>query len=161
MLTTIENVDLGTIKAEMQRLLKDGIRNSEVRALATDITRPKDELASVFDWVRMNVRYIRDPYLGNGDLFISPVRQVRNYREGKQLMGDCDDHALLTAALLGSIGHKTRIVLLDTDFDNDLDHAIAQAWSDKLGWVNLDASSSKPLGWAIRSKVTVYVEPDW
>ena len=144
----------------MSRLLSDGIRSPEVRRLTSEIVSSDNEVTSVFDWVRMNVRYIRDPYLGNnGDLFVSPVKQVRNYKEGKQPLGDCDDHALLVASLLGSIGHRTRIVLIDTDFDNNLDHAIAQVWSEKMGWVNMDTSSSKPLGWAIQAKVTVYVEP--
>ena len=158
MLTLIRNADLGTIKTEMQRLLDDGIRSPEVRRLAAEIVVHGDEVSSVFDWVRMNVRYIHDPYL-NGDLFVSPVKQVQNYREGLQPMGDCDDHALLVASLLGSIGHKVKIILLDADFDNTLDHALAQAWSEKLGWVNLDTSSAKPLGWAIKCKWKVDVEP--
>ena len=159
MLTLIKNADMGTVKAEIQRLLVDGICSPEVRRLATDIVGHENEVASVFDWVRMNVRYIHDPYLGNGELFVSPVKQVSNYREGKQLLGDCDCHALLTAALLGSIGHKVKIVLLDMDFDGELDHAIAQAWSEKLGWVNLDTSSTKPLGWTIKCRWKVDVEP--
>ena len=79
-----------------------------VRDLALQLVAglaPKDypaEVRRLHAWVRDAVRYVRD------------VRGVETLHTAarviEQRQGDCDDKSLLLAALLESIGHRTRFV---------------------------------------------------
>ena len=52
--------------------------------------------------LRRGVRYVADPHWA--DHFTAPYRLLMQCARGA-CAGDCDDHAMLVAALLGSIGH--------------------------------------------------------
>lgn len=79
-----------------------------VRAQAVAIAQPvrsKDwagEARAVQRWVQTNIRYVRD------------VRGVETLQAPDYTLqvraGDCDDHSMLVAALLESIGHPTQLV---------------------------------------------------
>ena len=160
MITRIQNYSLSDIRDGLKYLLDKAADSQEVRQLAIEITADnQDPIAAIYDFVRNTVRYIPDPVAnGQMELFISPVRMVKDYRSGMVLGGDCDDQALLTTALLRSIGIRANVVLIDQT-GNGLDHAFCQAYSDKLGtWVSVDASAPQvPLGWEIRyqSKIVI------
>ena len=150
----IKDYGIEDIKASIRRMLDDAARDVEVRGLAASIAWDKP-LQNINSWVKANVHYVPDPH--DVELFTSPSRMVREYNEGKPLVGDCDDMALLSVALLRAVGIRSNVVLLDTKGEG-LDHAVAQAWSDKLGaWVYVDPSSKLPFGWEeqARSKVVV------
>ena len=151
MITRIQNYGLQDIENSIRYLLEKSSNSEEVRQLAIEIAAGKeDPIAAVYDWVKGNVAYVSDPIDVEGDvieLFISPVRMVKNYRKGKTIAGDCDDMALTTTALLQAVGIKSRVVLLDMA-GGGLDHAICEAYSEKLDkWVMIDASATMPLGW--------------
>lgn len=92
----------------MAELARRGMKSPAVRAAAVQITRglrQKDYLAearAVHEWVRDQVRYVRD------------VAGVETLHTADRLLtdraGDCDDKSVLIAALLGSIGHRLRFV---------------------------------------------------
>jgi len=161
-ITRITDANLDDMMQSLSRLTGDGIRSSEVRQLALSITsNSTDNIAAVFDWVKSNVRYTPDPSVGDGiELFISPVRQVKNYNEGKEMAEDCDGMAMLCSAMLGSIGHRTRIAIMATG-GGDYDHAVCQVFSDELGdFINVDPSNTDyPLGWEIQYSKVIYAEP--
>lgn len=64
----------------------------------------RGEARAVQVWVQEHIRYVRDP--SGAELLQSP----RVTLSKKQ--GDCDDQTSLTCALLGSIGHKLRMVAI-------------------------------------------------
>jgi len=63
----------------------------------------KDECIAIGDWVKKNVRYVRDPE--DIELLTDPVTMIDKISRGIA-RGDCDDMALLIATLLLSIGHQ-------------------------------------------------------
>lgn len=109
---------------------------------------------------KRSVSTIKDA--GESDVFDIEVAGNHNFVSARTgiILHNCDDLALLSAAMLGSIGYTIRIALLDTDFDGELNHALTQVRSEKLGlWLNVDLSSQHPIGWEIKSGRTEYIVP--
>lgn len=91
----------------------------DIRTVAAQLTNecdPRDdkcEIAAIFNAVKYGderikglsngVRYLADPRWA--DAFMHPARLLKQCRKGA-CAGDCDDHACLLMALLGSIGFK-------------------------------------------------------
>ena len=157
MITLLKDASFSDAKRELSRMLNEGTESPNVRRLAeTAIAGKQDQIGAVFDFVQSNFPYCPDPF--ETELFISPNRMAEDYFAGRQRMGDCDDLALISGAMLGSIGYQTRLALLATG-GADIDHAVAEVWSEELGeWVSVDASSKLPLGWCIRNNRKVVVE---
>ena len=92
-----------------------GAKSPKIRALAIDIVRnagvnQKDyygEIVAVFNYVRDNIRYVKDP-VGQETLSY-PEETAFNSRAG-----DCDDKVILTMALLGAIGIRSYPVVVGT-----------------------------------------------
>lgn len=90
----------------MQRLALEAQSDLRLRELAEKIIEgvyPRDypsEYAAILNWVRKNIRYVRDPVT---------IEQVKSPRATVEtITGDCDDMAVLIAALVGHIGGRTR-----------------------------------------------------
>jgi transglutaminase-like putative cysteine protease len=90
----------------MQKLALDAQSDLAIRELAEKITNrilPRDyasEYAAVLNWVRRNIRYVRDPVT---------VEQVQTPRATLEVRsGDCDDASVLIAAMVGHLGGRTR-----------------------------------------------------
>lgn len=149
--------NLAGMLGDLSQMLTEGIQSPNVRKLAEEaITGKENHIVAVFDFVKETFPYVPDP--ADRELFIHPNRIAEDYFAGRTRGFDCDDHALLNAAMLGSIGYKTRLALLDTDFDYQLDHAVAEVYSEVLqNWFILDTTSNNPLGWQIQSGRTIYV----
>lgn len=147
MLTIIRNYTLSDIKTSIKYLLNKASESEEVRKLAVEVTDSKpDPIAAIYDFIKNSVRYVPDP-TNNTELFISPVKMVRDYNQKIPIGGDCDDMALLAVALYRSIGIKSNVVILDTR-GQGLDHAVAQAYSDiAKRYITVDSASQYPLGW--------------
>jgi len=120
-------------------------RDPDIRALAISLTRglpDKDHRAeadALFTFVRDKIRYVQD---------ISDVETLHTpdviLAQGA---GDCDDKAILLAALLESIGHKTAFTAQGWQNDpNSFSHVSAQT---KIGaiWVNCECTEHVELGW--------------
>ena len=160
-ITIIKDTNLQDAKQALAELLGKGIQDEDVRQVALSITQSgrEDNITSVYLWVQSNVRYIPDPSLPEGiELFTSPIRMVKDYRQGKPLAEDCDGIALLTGALLGSIGYEVRLSLLGDS--SEITHVIAEVNVPQIGWVLVDASTDKvPLGWEESYPRRLYVYP--
>lgn len=144
MITRIKYTSLGDATRELKRMLNNGIACPEVRAKAIEVMVQGDEIASIFSWAMERFSYVEDP--ADKELFISPRRQLEEIANTGTVHGDCDDASLLVASLLGSVGYNTKIGLLDTDFDGEIDHAIA-CIETSSGWIDLDLTCKFPLGW--------------
>ena len=141
----IEGYNIDHVTTSMRRMLAEASHDTDLRDLAVSVVHGSPS-SDIYDWMKANVRYIPDPV--DIEMFQHPSRMVRDFRVDKSLSGDCDDIALLTAAMLQAVGVKSRVVLIDTAC-NGLDHAVAQVWSDKLqDWLTVDASTDRvPFGW--------------
>lgn len=133
-------------------LVKEGAKDFDVRQTAIDILfehgiRPKDylgEIRALFEWVKNNVRYTRD---------IHRVELLHTARRMLELRaGDCDDMTILLAAMLKAVGHPVRLALVGFNPRRKelFTHIYLEAFCKGL-WIPLDATMSKPLGWAPRA----------
>ncbi len=99
---------------------------ARARAIVGSATAARDKVRRVLDWVTENVE--REP-----SLTIPDARDVLRMRRG-----DCNEHAVLVAALLRAAGVPTRIVAgLAYAGDAFYYHAWNEVWLD--GWVSVDA----------------------
>ena len=60
-------------------------------------------------------------------------------------MGDCDDHAILTATLLRAAGFKVKVVL-GAPNGNRYDHVYVKVLNPGKGWLTIDTTSNNPMG---------------
>jgi transglutaminase-like putative cysteine protease len=97
------------------------------------------EARRLFEFVRDRIRYVKDC---DGVELLHPAEWV--LRLGA---GDCDDKAILLAALLLSIGHTPRFVAVAFEPDS-----FSHVWvQDYLAgrWIDLEATEALPFGQAI------------
>jgi len=130
-----------------------GSRSPKIADLALKIVRAanvpeKDyagEMRAIHNWVRDHIRYIRDVH---GQETLQPPEHTAFVRRA----GDCDDKAVLDAALLSSIGIPTRFKVLGVTPEK-YSHVYLQA---RIGnnWISLDpimaggpGQAPKPAGW--------------
>ena len=156
MITVIKNYDIQDITDNVKRLLEVASHAPEVRRLAIQITSDReDKITAIYDWVKQHVQYVPDPT--SIELFVSPVRIVKDYYECKTIGEDCDGHAILVTALCRSIGINSNVVLIDS-LGNGLDHAFSEVWSEKLNcWINVDTTSEYPIGWIYKYSQRIVV----
>jgi len=94
----------------MKDLINKGKTNINVRELALSLVKdlpPKDwwgEAQRIHNFVRDEIRYVKDI---RGVETVHPPERVIELGQG-----DCDDKSILSAALLSSIGHPTRLVAM-------------------------------------------------
>jgi hypothetical protein len=125
-----------------------GARSPKIRALARNIlvqkrVPEKDYVAEAIalgEWVRDNIRYMRDPY--GQETLAHPEETAFNMRAG-----DCDDLSVLAAALLGSVGIPSRFKVMGvTPFQYS--HVYLQAQPTGKDWITMDPiMKDKPMGW--------------
>ena len=138
----------------VQALIRQGVKDFYVRQKAIDILfekgiRAKDylgEIRALFEWVQQNVRYTKDPFRLE---VLHSAKRILELRAG-----DCDDMTILLGAMLESIGHPTRLVIVGpTPLRPDLFSHIYLEVYHKGRWIPLDATMPFPMGWAPRTFV--------
>ncbi len=137
-----------TISAMMQVAMgRYGAGSVKIRNLAIDIIRKAnvaeknqpEEIKAVHEWVMNHLRYVRDPY---GIEFITHPETLAFDRTD----GDCDDHVILEAALLGAIGIPTRFIVVG--FKGNPPSHVYMGAETKSGFIPLDPiMKTKPVGW--------------
>jgi transglutaminase-like putative cysteine protease len=131
------------------RMIRQGAKDFCVRQCAIQIFRlyrvpAKDrfgEVCSLFDWVRRNIRYTRDIFR------VELLHTARRMLELKA--GDCDDMTILLGSMLQSTGHPVRLVLVG--FRPHQPHLYSHIYLEVLvcgGWLALDATMPRSIGWA-------------
>lgn len=121
-----------------------------VRGLALELVRPlppkdrRNEIRVLFEYVRDSIRYVHD---------IAGVETLQTPPATIELeAGDCDDKSTLLAALLASIGYRSRFVAVGYRGPNDYQHVYVEADHDGA-WIPLDATMARPFGWRPRDAV--------
>jgi hypothetical protein len=107
------NGNLDTIEV-MKKMAREFSRHDLVKRLATNILHYNnipshhylDESRAIGEFVKKHIRYVKDP-VGTESLQ-APDMMIRMMQDVGYSMGDCDDMALLTAALLMSVGIRPR-----------------------------------------------------
>jgi len=128
-----------TIRA-MRRLIDQGKKDPQVHEAAAHIIRSAGvpafdfagEVRAVYQWVLGNIRFTRDVY-GKETLHAAP--EILRLQ-----IGDCDDFTILLCSLLGTIGHKTRILTISKPEDQrNFSHVFPQVLLNG-SWVTIDAA---------------------
>ena len=122
----------------------EGVRSPDVRQAALDAVRGSErgisEIDAVFNYVRDNIEF-RGEY---GETLQTP-KMTLYYGAG-----DCDDQAVLQAALLNSLGFQTRflVMALRTSPD-DYSHVYTEVFDRRSGgWVPVDTTVARSWpGW--------------
>lgn len=136
--------DEGTAQtvALIRRAYQDALTDPLVRSTAGTLVRalnPTDlegQARAIFEWVRKNIRFVRDPV---GHEVVSSAQFTLTRR-----FGDCDDvNAVLLPALLGAVGIHTRLVTVagergDPQFTHIYCEAAVGGIHAVNGWVPLD-----------------------
>jgi len=97
----------------MKKVARDRSKSPIVRQLACNILKQyrvpsmhyAQEALAIGDWVKKNFRYVRDTR--GVETLQDPLMMIDQIQRGNG-QGDCDDHALLIATLLLSVGHAPR-----------------------------------------------------
>lgn len=134
----------------MARLARDGSQRMEVRNLAVELTtrgfrtgqglKQKDfagEARRCLAFVRDEIRYVRD--IADVEVLHDPLTLL------KIGAGDCDDKAILLAALLLSIGHDKQRFIAMAQAPDQYGHV----WLQDLiygRWVDLEPTEPIPFG---------------
>lgn len=148
---------LETVSRYARLLVEQGKRDPKIRGIAVKIISGCDnkdyrcEAVKLHEWVRDNIRYVKDPAFV--ERFATPERTL------KERAGDCDDSSILLSALLESIGHETRLILLDGDLSGKFTHVIAQAKiGDKWHW--METTKKVPFDWAPQFTISHIIDKD-
>jgi transglutaminase-like putative cysteine protease len=126
----------------MRRAVLDSKTHPLIRAQAVAIVQPmpaknwRAEAAAVQNWMKRHIRYVRD------------VRDVETLQAPDYTLrvraGDCDDQAMLAAALLESIGHPTRFVAIGRA-PRSYSHVFAETLVGDR-WTALETTVDLPIG---------------
>ena len=92
---------------------------------------------AIYKWMVRNINYVRDPW--NIERIQSPDITIR------QKAGDCDDHAILGASLLQSLGIHTGFRIVSRSGDS-FDH-IYTVYRSPEGWKSFDTTVLKYPGY--------------
>lgn len=140
-----------TINAMSKMALGEyGAASPIIRAKAISIVRaakvPENdklgEIIAIHEWVKKHLRYVHDPNFY--ELLTYPETLL------ERADGDCDDHVILEAALLASIGFSTRFITLRRNPSKTTipEHVFMAVYIDQE-WMYLDPIvKDKPAGWA-------------
>ncbi len=163
--------DRETDAVQILRFMESVRRRREVepyiRECATRILRgvpdhdQQAQAARLLDFVKTKVIYVLDPV--GTEYITDPVIMLRDIRRRGEARGDCDDHALLLASLLGSVGVEARcaaVKLKDQlpEGEDYYNHVIAQAY---IGgeWIDLDPCAKRQPQPAYPDKLTIESDP--
>jgi transglutaminase-like putative cysteine protease len=137
---------------KMREFVNHGKKQPVIREKATALTQNLEqknylaEIAALHQFVRDEIRYVRDP--ANVEMLHWPERVL------EQRHGDCDDKSVLLAALLESIGHPTRFVAVGFRNPNEYSHVFvdtyyrpSRGWAGRPGWMTLETTENVPMGW--------------
>lgn len=125
----------------MSRLALRAQSSLEIRELAASIVQeiwPKDyvsEYTAILNWVRRNIRYVRDPVTMEQVQSPSATLAMRS--------GDCDDMSVLIAALVGHVGGQSRFAAGGFNRGPDGRVVLSHVWTEALDpasgkWIVLD-----------------------
>jgi Transglutaminase-like superfamily len=140
--------DFGTLFTllQMRAMVLREFLNPLIRLTATDIVRglanyQTEQPNAIREWVEDHTEFLRDP--DNVEMLHGPVWQVQQIRQRGKVQVDCDDVAMLAAALGKSIGLRARFVVVGFGNKNaPYQHVWTELASRNvpLTWVDMDVT---------------------
>lgn len=133
----------------MRDLVQNGVAHPLVRQTAVDIARmvPPGDLnaiaRAVRRWLQEHVHFVYDPM--NVEHVTAPDLLLNETRVRYFTTGDCDDIAVLGAALAGAVGVQSRFVVLGfgPDLEAPMGHVFTELF-DGTQWLDLDITRNQP-----------------
>lgn len=128
-----------------------GAGSALIRNLAIQIVRDAGvperdkagEIVAIHAWVKQHLRYVKDPLWYE---FVTYPETLAFERAD----GDCDDHVVLEAALLGALGIPSRFVVYAFKNSTQFAHVAMQAMIGDNQWMSLDPIvKNQPAGWEV------------
>lgn len=113
------------------------------------------EYAAVLNWIRMNIRYLRDP---------RAIEQIKSPRAVVETgNGDCDDMTVLAAAMTAAIGAQVRFVA-GAFQRKDGRPVLAHVWAEvydpaSRAWVILDPVPGRNVGAMVKRLIHAVAMP--
>lgn len=146
---TIADGDLGTEQtiARIRKLVHDGMTDQLVNRTAIAILQQSGvpqfdfvgEIRAIYNWVKQNVRFVRDIY------------KVETLRTAREILlvrgGDCDDiNSILLPSLLLTIGANVRLVTISANQEDprSFSHIYCEVELPDNTWLPLDAARVNP-----------------
>lgn len=128
------------------RQFRDEPRIRDAALRATVRCGPVDDegrMREILNWTRKVVRYERD--VADQETISDPLHTLERVMVYGAAAGDCDDAAVLMAALLESIGIRTRFVAVSARRDRQLHHVAIEAYDKRRdAWRHLDPFRPDP-----------------
>jgi predicted transglutaminase-like cysteine proteinase len=129
--------------ALMVKLALQAKRDFRIRSQALQIVgglSSKDwmgEVTAIQQYVRDDIRYVRD--INDIETLSTPIQTIQ------QRQGDCDDKALLAAALLETVGHPARFVAVGKT-PGRFEHVLVET---RIGnkWIPVETTEPVQVGW--------------
>ena len=140
---TLPSNDAGTVLTlkEMRRLSRGALRDPLLLDVAAHIVRSEKGRAAyprrIREWISQAVRFLPDPV--GVELLRAPRWMLDDIRRRGFTQGDCDDVAILSAAIGLAVGCPARFKVLGFRANGPLAHIYAELWTGR-GWLEMDTT---------------------
>lgn len=134
----------------MTELSKRGARHEGVRARARDLSSPQ----AIRRWLDRRFEFVRDP--PGLELLKAPDVMLQEWEHTGTFTGDCDDAAIMAAAVALAAGFRVRWMVLGFRRRGPFKHVYAEAW-DGRRWIDFDVTrpAQFPAGLRVRRQLAV------
>ena len=147
---------------QMRDMVRKGVERPIVVSVARHIVAGlsgRDQLAQAFairEWMETHVRFIPDP--NNVEVPRPPDEMLEEVESRFTVQGDCDEAAIIGAALASAVGLTVDLVVVGFDTPNTPYSHVFALVKTPGGNVDLDTTRSVPdLGWRISRRFVVPV----
>jgi len=113
--------------------LLDPVVRQKSLELVSGSQNPGDLAQSIQRFIRLAVTIVDEP----DEMLHRPEWIIRQINEKGYTFGDCDDVAMLSAALLAAAGIPVRFKAIGPAPDGSMEHVFTE-WSGSAGWTALD-----------------------
>lgn len=157
---TVESEDIDDRVSWIIEEIHEGKRDPRVRQIGSDILSKKKgdawaiperdwlgEVTAVFNYIRSNVRFTRDPH--EVELF----QKARRTLELK--IADCDDLVILSGSILQSVGYPIliRVIAVGSRIFSHVYILVGIPPHDPEKYIPFDTSRQEGIGWELREGV--------
>ncbi len=140
----------------MAKLSRAGGRSALVRSRAAELRAAGGGARALRAYVDRVFRFVPDPE--GVELLKTPELMLEEVRRTGEASGDCDDAAILSAALALELGYQVRFIVLGFKLGGDYGHVYTDI-SSGGPWLELDvtAPAQFPPGLRVHRRMTVGV----
>jgi transglutaminase-like putative cysteine protease len=86
------------------------VRDMAMNIMRTEKLKPSTSIYALREWIRLVVPFVRDPV--TAEALTDPVAMIARIEEQGRAPGDCDDVAMLVAAMALAVGFRARLAVV-------------------------------------------------